>query len=82
MINEEIDIPSKYRQDAMAVIEFYLEQGRLRIRQLFEQNPYPHLIVQCNRESKVVRENTRSQSRNTNIKYYSSYTIINTQNKV
>jgi len=37
--------------------------------------------VQYNRESKVVRENDRSQSRNTNIKYHSSYTIINTQNK-
>ena len=67
MIHSEIDIPTKYTQDAAAqinqvnkiikqinfLIKFQLEQGYLTIREPCNQNLNPYLMIQYDKEAKL-----------------------------
>ena len=62
------------------MVKFQLEQGHLTIRQPYNQNPNPHVIIQYNKKVKLAREQYLNQERRTNIKHYSQYIIVNTKN--
>ena len=41
----------------------------------YEQNPMKHLIKECDRKAKTIREESRNKMNCTNIKFYGSYTM-------